>query len=91
MPNEDQLWYDRSLSKLGSIGFVIAVYLYLVGWSYCYWFLKYFGITINAVSIQFHNIFVYAYSVIFCLRTVTTGLGVGGYQGVSGGIRDVHK
>ena len=75
MQNEDQPWYDRSLPKMGSIGFVVAAYLYLIGWSYCYWFLKYFGISINAVSIQFYHIFVYSVGAIFSLRTVTTVLG----------------
>jgi len=76
MPNKDKPWCDLSLPSLGSVGFIVAAYLYLAGWSNCYWFLKYFGISINAVSIQFYYVFIYSIHVIFSWRTLKTESGL---------------
>lgn len=76
MTSRDSSEHHESFLKLGNVVFVIAVYLYLIGWVYCYWLLNYFGIGVNTINMQFYQIFVYSYSAIFGWGTVLTFWGI---------------
>jgi hypothetical protein len=52
------------LSLLRNVIFIIAVYIYFVGWIYAFYLFEHFGIALNSVDIPFYYFFVYAYSVI---------------------------
>lgn len=56
--------YDL-LEILRFLFFVIAIYLYFIGWIYAHYFFHYFGISLNSVDIPFYYFFVYSYTVIF--------------------------
>jgi|GEM_PF-2476807 len=72
MANTDSSKRIESLLQFGNIIFVIAIYLYFIGYIFNYWFLRYFGIAFQSVDVQFHHMFIYSYSTIFTWRIFYT-------------------
>ncbi len=56
---------------IANIFFLIAVYLYFIGWIYTYYFLDHFNISFNTIDIPFYYFFVYSYSVITNWLSIT--------------------
>lgn len=52
------------LSILKDLTFLIAIYLYFMGWIYAYYFFQHFGISLVSIDIPFYYFFVYSYTVI---------------------------
>jgi hypothetical protein len=53
-----------AFSILKNIVFLLALYLYFVGWLYSYYLFQEFGISLNSVDIPFYYFFLYSYSVL---------------------------
>ena len=56
---------NNILNIIGKIFFVLAIYLYFIGWVYSYFLFKDFGISLHLINIPIYYFFVYSYSVIF--------------------------
>lgn len=51
------------LSDIRDVAFIIAVYLYFIGWVYITYYLKGFGVSIRQVDLDFYNLITYSIEV----------------------------
>ena len=55
--NQEQTGY---LSTLRDFAFISAVYLYFIGWIYCYYYLISFGVGIRTAGIELYSMIIYS-------------------------------
>lgn len=67
MKNEGESTGRYLSATLRDLVLIIGVYLYFIGWTYSYYLLKHFGISLSSLDIQFYYFFVYSYAVIMNL------------------------
>jgi hypothetical protein len=65
------------LSILKDLTFLMAIYLYFMGWIYAYYFFQHFGISLVSVDIPFYYFFVYSYTVISNISNNAVFIAVG--------------
>jgi hypothetical protein len=52
------------LKSIRDIAFLFAIYLYFAGWTYRWYYLDYFGLSLTQADMEFYYFFVYAFDVL---------------------------
>jgi hypothetical protein len=52
------------LKSIRDIAFLFAIYLYFAGWTYRWYYLDYFGLSLSQADMEFYYFFVYAFDVL---------------------------